>query len=335
MGDNASRRRLECPDWTGDTWQDNGYGGDGGPATAALFRGPWDVALDADGALFVSDLFNNRIRKIQQDGIISTIGGNGGEIPSGDGGMAIAAGIPGPRAIAFAPDGALLIYAYGNDRRVRRVAADGSISTFAGGGSELGDGGPATKALLDYVPHICFDRHGNLLIADYRGNRLRSVSTTGEISTLAGDGIRVPPDGLFKGDGGPAAKARVNSPISLAVSDVGEVFIGEGADNFDIRKIDREGVITTFAARVNALALAIDPAGNLLASVRGQILRFDASGKATTIAGSGKCCFSGDGGYAVSADLNYVTGLAVAKDGSIFLADAYANRIRKLTPVKR
>lgn len=168
---------------------DSDYFGDGGPASEGAFRDPQALALDAAGNLYVADAANNRIRKIDTRGIISTIAGNGDHEDSGDGGPALKAGIRSMDYLAVSPAGELHIVE-SNTHRIRKITSDGNIETVAGRGVQgyFGDGGPATKAMLKSPAAIAFDSKGNMFISDMGNNRIRKVDASGTISTYAGSG---------------------------------------------------------------------------------------------------------------------------------------------------
>ncbi len=165
------------------------YTGDGGPAKKATFRDPRALAMDKAGNLYIADTANNRIRKIDTKGIVSTIAGNGEHKDTGDGGPALEAGIRSMDAIAISPDGELYIVGF-NTHRIRKITKDGTIVTVAGKGYQgfFGDGGPATKAMLKQPAAVAFDSKGNMYISDMGNNRIRKVDNEGIISTFAGTG---------------------------------------------------------------------------------------------------------------------------------------------------
>ena len=165
------------------------FTGDGGPAAKATFRDPRTLAMDKEGNLYVGDTANNRIRKIDTKGIVTTIAGNGDHKDSGDGGPALEAGIRSMDAIAISPDGELYIVGF-NTHRIRKITKDGKIVPVAGKGYQgyFGDGGPATKAMLKQPAAIAFDSKGNMFISDMGNNRIRKVDSEGIISTFAGTG---------------------------------------------------------------------------------------------------------------------------------------------------
>lgn len=170
---------------------DSDYTGDGGPAVKANFRDPLSIAVDKEGNIYVGDAANNRIRKIDTKGIISSIAGNGDHEDNGDGGPAISAGIKGVDDMAISPSGELYISG-SNSHVVRKINKDGTIQTVAGHTSEQGfsgDGGPGASALLKNPVAIAFDSKGNLYISDMGNNLIRKVDTKGIITTVAGNSV--------------------------------------------------------------------------------------------------------------------------------------------------
>lgn len=153
-----------------------GYSGDGGQASGAKLNYPMDVAIGHDGSIYIADSFNNRIRKIDPSGIISTVAGNGTDTYSGDGGLAVLAGINNPNGIEVDQDGTLYISDYRN-HCIRKVTPDGIISTLAGNGTAgySGDGGQTTEARLNYPSDIALRPDGSLYIADTYNHRIRQV----------------------------------------------------------------------------------------------------------------------------------------------------------------
>ncbi|MFI8912908.1 RICIN domain-containing protein [Streptomyces sp. NPDC053513] len=211
------------------------FSGDGGQATAARLNLPMGVAVDSAGVLYVSEYHNNRVRKITPDGKISTVAGNGTIGAKGDGGAATSAQLNRPHALAVDRADNLYIADYAN-HRVRRVAADGTISTVAGTGAAGfgGDGGQATAAQLNGSVGVVVDSAGVVFIGDYGNHRVRRVAADGTISTVAGTGAAG-----FGGDGGPAASAQVNQPYGLAVDCVDTLYIADFTNN-RIRKVTSE-----------------------------------------------------------------------------------------------
>jgi sugar lactone lactonase YvrE len=217
------------------------FSGDGGPATAAALNGPLSIALAPNGDLYLADSANNRIRRVDRRGTITTVVGTGKPGFSGDGGPAVAAELDDPEAIAFDAAGDLYIDDYENSR-IRRVDGKG-ITTVAGTGEAgfSGDGGPANAAELNEVEGIGFDGTGDLLIADTSNDRIRRVDRKGNISTIAGTG-KVG----RTGDGGPASAATFHDPVSVVADARGNLYVSDH-HNDRIRRIDDNGTITTFA----------------------------------------------------------------------------------------
>ncbi len=199
-----------------------GFSGDGGPATEARLNYPEDLALDAYGNVYITDTWNNRIRKVDPNGIITTIAGNGQMGYSGDGGPAIQAELGFPSGLVVDAQGNIYFSdAYNN--RVRKVDPSGMIITIAGNGQRgfSGDGGPATQANLAYPQGLALDRTGNLYVADAYNYRIRMVDTGGIITTIAGNGERE----NNNGDGGPATQATVHDPAGLTVDSAGNIYV--------------------------------------------------------------------------------------------------------------
>ena len=328
------------------------FSGDGGAATSATIRNPNGVAVDSAGNLYIGDSSNNRIRRVDASGNISTIAGTGAGSFGGDGGVATSAQINFPNGLAMDSAGNLYV-ADENNHRIRRVDAAGDISTFAGTGAGGifgafgGDGGPATAAAFRYPPNIALDSAGNLYIADYGNRRVRKVDASGNISTIAGTGAAG-----FSGDGGPATAAPVDGPTGIALDSAGNIYIAD-TNNHRIRKMDPSGNISTIAgtgsagfggdggpataAQINfPRHVALDGAGSLYIADASnhRIRRVDASGIISTIAGTGSGGFSGDGGAPTSAQINDPRGIAVDRASRyIYIADSDNHRIRRISGV--
>ncbi len=230
-----------------------GYGGDGGHALAADFTDPTRLLVDQAGTLFVSEL--DRVRRIDPGGLVSTILGDGHAGLDGDGGPAAFARTAGNEGMAIDGDGNLFV-AERAAHRVRRIDTLGNVATVAGTGTpgSDGDGGPALVASLNQPVDVDVDGSGNLLIAELAGNRIRRVSTSGLIDTVAGTGI---PGGA--GDGGLAASAELHGPQSVVVDASGAVFVADW-NNRRIRRIDPDGTIQTVAGLVGGRVESGGPA---------------------------------------------------------------------------
>lgn len=252
-----------------------GFSGDGGPATSAQLNGPLGIGLDTAGNLYIGDSYNQRVRRVTPEGVISTFAGTGTQGYNGDGIGATSAELYYPAGITADSNGNIFISDFFNNR-IREVNTSGIISTVAGDGTNgfSGDGGPATAAELYYPNGVALDSAGNLYISDYYNNRVRMVTTAGIISTFAGTGV-----GGYNGDGIAATSAELWAPNGLAIDSAGNVYIGDYANN-RTRKVDTAGIISTVAGDgiagfsgdgglatgaelTNPQGLAIDPYGSL------------------------------------------------------------------------
>ena len=320
-----------------------GFSGDGGPAAAAQLSFPAGVAVDSSGSYFIADLGNHRVRKVDPSGVITTVAGTGTAGFSGDGGPATAAELDSPSDVVLDSAGDLFIVDFG-DNRVRKIDTSGTITTVAGTGAagSSGDGGSAASAKLDAPAGLDIDSAGNLFIADYGNNRVRKVSASGTITTVAGTGAAG-----FSGDGGPATSAKLDAPGDVVVW-AGNLFIADSS-NSSIRRVDPSGVISTVAgtgvtgfsgdsgpatsAQLSfPVGLAVDSSGNLFIADYGnnRIREVDLSGTITTVAGTGAAGSSGDGGAAVDADLYAPARVNLDAAGDFFISDLANSRIREV-----
>jgi sugar lactone lactonase YvrE len=305
-----------------------GFSGDGGAAASAELNYPYGVAADTAGNLFIADVGNSRIRRVDAaTGIIMTVAGIGGSGYSGDGGPATSAAFFVVHGVAVDAAGNLFIADSGNDC-IRRVdAITGIITTVAGNGSPgfSGDAGPATSAALNLPYGVAVDASGNLFVAEYENHRIRRIDgVTGIITTVAGDGTL--------GNGGPAVNAALALPRGVSVDVSGNLFVAD-FNNYRIRRVNTTtGTITDVATSWSQpLAVAVDASGNIFFSDFGRIRRVDAiTATITTVAGNLLPGFSGDGGPATSAELNYPQGLAVDPAGNLFIADSGNERLRRV-----
>ncbi|MGW6629474.1 RICIN domain-containing protein [Streptomyces anulatus] len=211
-----------------------GFKGDNEPAVAAQLNRPYGIAVDSAGSVYFSDHSNHRIRRVTTDGKINTVAGAAAGF-RGDAGPAVSAQLNGPREVAVDRAGAVYV-ADSSNHRVRKITADGQISTVAGTGSAGygGDDGPATSAKLNTPLGVVVDSTGVLYISDYQNHRVRKVTPDGQISTIAGKGTAG-----FGGDDGPAAAAQLNNPLGLAVDCVDTLYIADYS-NHRVRKIASE-----------------------------------------------------------------------------------------------
>ncbi len=286
----------------------------------------------------------------QQAYIITTVGGNGTSGFQGDGGAGSAAEFASPFGVALDSSGAIYVADQVN-QRIRKIAS-GTVSTVAGNGvnSYVGDGGAATKASLSYPQGVIVDSSGNIYIADTNNYVIRKVTTSGTISTIAGQ--QSSGNGNFYGgDGGPGTAAYLSHPVGMAFDAAGNLYIADSSNNV-IRMLTPGGTISTVAgnnlagfagdggpataARINNPdGVAVDRNGNLYIADGGnnRIRMVSASThNISTVAGSALSGFSGDGGPATSARLNTPRGVAVDSAGNLYIADYFNNRIRVVAP---
>jgi sugar lactone lactonase YvrE len=250
------------------------------------------VAVAPDGTVFAADAGGSVVLRINKGGKITTFAGEAGfHGLKGDGGPVSEALLRGPTGLAVDPAGNLYITDHGN-HRVRKIDANGTITTVVGSGPEgsasggfSGDGGQATKARLQEPVAVAVDRANRILIADRDNYRVRAVDADGTITTLAGDGSTGP-----KRIDGPATKAALGLPVGVAAGSHGSVYVAdEGAHR--VYKIDADGTMTAFA-------------------------------------GTGKAGYAGDGGFATEAELNVPYGLATDRRGNVYIADHENHAIR-------
>ncbi len=323
----------------------SGFSGDGALATKASLSAN-DIALRADGSLYFSDTENHRIRRIDLDGIITTVAGNGTTGFSSDGVQATQASLRYPQAIAIATDGSLY-FSQLFEYRIRRVGSDGIITTVAGNGDfgVTGDGGPATQASITSVDDIAVTADGSLYISG--GNKIRRVGPDGIITTMAGNG------------NSGYTNASINSPASLAFAADGGLYISDiDVDQISgkIRRVSPDGITTSVAGNgtrvigdggsaiqsglVNPTGIAVATDGSLYICDNGRIRRIGSDGIITTVVGNGNGLtpdgdliygFSGDGGLATQALFDSPTSIALGGDGSLYISDFGNKRIRRVS----
>ncbi len=326
-----------------------GFSGDGGPATKAEIAGGFAavmaVSTDNQGNLYIADNGNNRVRKVDAKGIITTVAGGGNAQPTG---IPATSALIAPGSVVVDSAGNLIL---ANGNQIFRVDTSGTITTIAGGPTNpeaaTGDGGPALQAGF-LATDAGVDSAGNIYLSDGINFRIRKIDTAGIISTFAGNGTPG-----YSGDRGLATKAQLSLPQGLSVDKAGNVYFADGA-NARIRKVDTKGIITTVAGNGNPIYLAIlqeggpalaagmtplwvtvDAAGNLYIVDKpvGEILKVDTKGIITTVAGmfSPIPGSSGDGGPATKASLYQPTCVAVDGAGNLYIADTGNSRIRKVS----
>ncbi len=307
----------------------NSFSGDFGPAVTAQMDQPAGTALDAGGNLYFADTQNHRIRKVSPGGTITTVAGNAVAGFSGDGGPATLALLNSPTGVALDSAGNLFIADTGNNR-VRMVFPNGVIGTVAGNGNAAfyGDGSRAIVASLNAPRGVAVGRDDELYIADTGNHRIRRVDGSGILDTVVGRGRG------FGGDGGPPANALLRFPSDLAFGPDGAMYIADQG-NGRIRKVGSDGLIRTLAGDtdpIDTAGVSVDVSGNVYVSdfSGNRVLRIAPGGDVTDVAGTGECCYSGDGEPAVAARLNHPWGVAAGLGGDLFIADSGNNAIRYL-----
>jgi uncharacterized protein (TIGR03437 family) len=228
--------------------------------------------------------------------------------------------------------------------KVRKVSAGGIMSTAAGSGTPGfgGDGGAAASAQLNVPIGVAVDSSGNLYIADFGNSRVRKVSASGTISTVAGNG-----SAGYSGDGGQAASAQLNGPQGVAVDAAGDLYIADTENNV-VREVTPDGLIATVAGNGlagyagdgvpatstqvgNPVGVAVDAAGDIyIVDGSARVRQFYPSGLIATIAGNGSRGYSGDGGLATQAQLNAPSAIALGSNGNLYVADTANSAVRLL-----
>ncbi len=288
------------------------YSGDGGAAAKAQFDAPAGMTFDLAGNLYIADSRNNRVRKITPAGIVTNVAGNGTAGFSGDGQPAVNAQLNRPAGVAVDAGGVVFIADSGNNR-IRRVTRDGLIATIAGNGNAafFGDGGRAEIAALHNPQGVAVDAADNIYIADTGSQRVRKIGTDDIIQTINSVPLQAPV--------GLALEGNIVYVADQATGTV--VMIGPG------------GAAQTIASGLkNPSGVAVDNGGFVYIADTGdnQVRKFFA-GSSEVIAGTGACCYSGDGGPASAAQLNQPWGLAADQSGNLYIADSGNDVIREVS----
>lgn len=326
-----------------------GFSGDGGAATAAQLNNPTAVAIDSNGAIYVADFNNHRIRKIA-GGTISTYAGTGVGDYSGDGAAATAANLKQPASLVFDSTGTLIFSDYGN-RRIRKIHNDGTISLVAGNGTAgyLGDGGMATSASFNGPGAVGISDQGEIYVGDTFNHRIRKISTDGVISLFAGNGSA----GYSgdSGDSGPATSASLFYPNNqITVDSRGFVFFPDQGNNL-IRVISSIGIIETLMGYTSSLGHSGDNSAASTAKLKypfgirltteaslyiadyqnHRVRKINSDGSMTVIIGTGTASSTGDGGTATAATVNWPIDVAIDSQGSLYVSEYFGHRIRKIS----
>ena len=303
---------------------------------------PTAVAADNAGNVYIADFSNRRIRRVDADGVMTTVAGGG---TGDDGSLATDAAISSPYGVAVDTNGAVYV-AERNSNRVRRFTVGGTITTVAGNGSAgySGDDGAATTASLNAPMGLAFDPAGDLHIADSGNQRIRKVTPGGIISNVAGNGS----SGYVVGS--TALTSMLATPRNIAFDAAGNLYIAESGGQ-RIHKVDTAGVLTVIAgtgfagnssgdggpasaAELNTpFGIAADAAGNVYIAQFSvsTIRKITAGGLISTVAGTGSSGIGADGVAALSSSLDFPAAIALDPAGAILVADQESGRVRRIS----
>jgi len=330
-----------------------GYSADGVPAISSELGQPRGVAVDTEGNFYIADTLNNRIRKVDKNGIITTVAGVGPAGLSigtgaynGDNMNATNAALDAPYRLTVDTHGNIYIGDTANNR-VRKVDTSGEITTVAGNGISgyNGDNFAAKSAELNYPQGLVVDGAGNLYIADEGNNLVRKVDTNGMITTVAG----VPNRSGYNGDNMPATSALLSGPTKVALDAAGNLYIVDQGNEI-VRKVtggtittvagvpgasgyNGDGIPATTALFDSPAGIAVDAAGDLFITDVGnnRIREVSTAGTISTIAGNGQAAFAGDTLLSTKSAVNEPRDVAVSSTGDLYIADTGNSRIRLLS----
>jgi sugar lactone lactonase YvrE len=325
--------------------------GTGGPNGTAEFNQPLGVAVDLQGNVYVADTGNNRIRRIDTMGNVTTLAGNGSSVPDdqlmswsdGSGGPDGSAEFDYPFGVAVDIQGNVYVADLGNNR-IRQIDAKGNVTTLAGDGSFAsvdGTSGPNGTARIYNPGGVAVDGHGNVYLTE--PGAIRRIDRAGQVATLAGSG------GLGNVDGpaGPHGPARFNQLAGVAVDARGNVYVAD-TENRTVRRLDPAGLVTTVTGQdvhfadgtggPNGTAefwgmrgVAVDPQGNVYVTDRSHVRRVDAAGNVTTVAGNGTPgSVDGTGGPNGTAEFDDPGQVALDSLGNLYVAEWNSGSIRKV-----
>ncbi len=306
-----------------------------GKGTGASFANMMAVTADDSGNLYVADSHNNLIRKITADGIVITLAGSG--LEGSVDGKADSATFFNPGGVAVDKKGNVYV-ADTHNSLIRKISADGFVSTFAGHRIYKSIPGTDSTIRFDNPSGIAVDTEGNLYVSDWANDLIRKISPTGVITNLAGNGDRGSKDGV-------GASASFYLPGGLTTDSAGNIFVADTYNNM-IRKISPQGVVTTLAGNTHPgsangkgtaasfahpAGVAIDAEGNLFVADAGnnKIRKVSPDGMVTTLAGNG--IRGATNGQDTTVSFNKPMGIATDKSGNIYVADYQNNLIRKIS----
>jgi sugar lactone lactonase YvrE len=299
-----------------------------GNGAEARFKNPSGVAVDESGHVYVGDVRNNRIRKI-----VSTIAG---EREGAADGVGTQASLKRPMGLAVDANGNIYVADAGN-HLIRKITPAGVVTTLAGSGKPEFADGDGVSASFSSPSWVALDKNGNLYVSDFNNNRIRKITPSGVVTTLAGSETAGYADGQ-------ETAAQFKGPSGIAVDGIGNIYVGDRGNN-RIRKISPSGVVTTLAGSEtagyadgqgkaakfnNPTSLAVDGIGNLYVADNGnnRIRKITPSGTVTTLAGSGNT--GAEDGYGTAASFKGPWGIAVDAIGTVYVADQQNHKIRKI-----
>ena len=323
-------------------------GGDGAPAIQAKLTAPFGVDFDPNGNMFIVEMTDGRVRRVDTRGIITTLAGTGVKGYAGDAGPALQAQFNGLHNLAVGPNGDIFLADTWNNRIRKIDARSGRVSTIAGTGQKgfSGDGGSATNAQFGAIYCVSFDpKAENIYAADLDNKRIRTVNLkTGIVKTVAGNGEKGVPE-----DGANALTAPLVDPRAVIADGKGNVYVLERSGNA-LRVVDPNGKIRTVVgtgqkgatgdggdARLATLNgpkhLCLDLEGNILiADTENHLIRkyLPREGTIVRVAGNGRQGEKGLGGAPLEAELNQPHGVYVHSSGTLYISDSSNNRVLKI-----
>jgi len=322
----------------------NGYNGDHIPANSATLNSPTFITTDLSNNIYISDSGNNRIRKVDVNGMITTVAGGGADT-TGNGISATTFQFNFPTGLVFDSQGSLYI-SDRNKSRIRKMDRTGTLTLFAGGGTDI-SGTTRMTVALNAQNGLAVDKYDSIYVADSNNQVIRKIDTTGNVSIVGGTlGVIG-----YSGDGGLATQATFSRPLSVDVDDNNSIYISD-VNNKMIRKIDSSGYITTLSnnynitnQRITTIELqqigdvAVDRHHNFYFSIYSQIIKVNQSGIATIIAGTpynadgykdGSGSYSGDGGLATQTTLSAINGLCMDNTDIMYFVESDSNVVRKI-----